>query len=284
MRFAFAGIDMMSTVFDTLLAAGWTPVKLFTRPCNHPLDSNSHVVEIAGKAGIPAQLSPLREEDCVALAQQDVQCLIVAGYPWKVLGWEGHLPYALNFHPSPLPEGRGPYPLMRALMERRAEWGVTAHKLSPRFDAGDIIDRETFPVSRHDDADSLLVRCRFAAAKIAQRLSNDLPELWRAASPQQGGNYWNRTTDAERRLPFEQGTAAVLETIRVFGRLHGIARIGETTIHIRNASGWEEAHQHRPGSIIAKYQQQLVIATSDGFVVLTQWSILDPHNPPAGAQ
>ena len=105
MRFAYAGIDMMSTVFATLLKAGWTPVKLFTRPCNNPLDSNTHVVELAGKAGIPAQLSPICDADLANLGAHGTQCLIVAGYPWKVLGWEPHLPYALNFHPSPLPEG-----------------------------------------------------------------------------------------------------------------------------------------------------------------------------------
>lgn len=284
MRFAYAGIDMMSTVFATLLKAGWTPVKLFTRPCNNPLDSNDHVVDLAGKAGIPAQLSPIREEDLVALAAQDTQCLIVSGYPWKVLGWEPHLPYALNFHPSPLPEGRGPYPLMRALVENRAEWGVTAHKLSPRFDAGDIIDRETFPVSAHDDSDSLLIRCQFAAGRIAERLATELPRLWQNARPQDAGSYWQRTTNNDRRLPFEQGTAAVLAHLRAFGRIHCIARIGESSLYIRNASGWEEAHDHRPGTLVTRYQQQLVIATSDGYVVLTQWSLTEPQAPPTGAR
>jgi methionyl-tRNA formyltransferase len=284
MRFAYAGIDMMSTVFTALLQAGWTPVKLYTRPCNNPLDSNAHVVDIASKTGIPAQLSPIREEDLAELAADDTQCLVVAGYPWKVLGWEPHLPYALNFHPSPLPEGRGPYPLMRALMEERSEWGVTAHKLAPRFDAGDIIDREIFPVSPHDDSDSLLVRCQFAAGRIAGRLAAELPRLWREARPQEGGSYWQRTGNDDRRLPFDQGTAAVMARLRAFGRLHGIARIGETSLYVRNASGWEEAHGYRPGTVVSRYQQQLTIATSDGYVVLTQWTLSDPQAAPTGAQ
>ena len=102
--------------------------------------------------------------------------------------------------------------------------------------------------------------------------------------PQDGGSYWQRTSNDDRRLPFEQGTTAVLARLRAFGRIQCIARIGESSLYVRNASGWEEAHDHRPGTLVSRYQQQLVIATSDGYVVLTQWSLTEPQAPPTGAQ
>ena len=143
MRFAYAGIDMMSTVFATLLKAGWTPVKLFTRP----MQQSARQQYACGGTGRQGRRFPpschrsaTRISPILGRMARNVSSL--PDIRGKVLGWEPHLPYALNFHPSPpCRRGGGPYPLMRALMEDRAEWGVTAHKLSPRFDAGDIIDR-----------------------------------------------------------------------------------------------------------------------------------------------
>ena len=40
MRFAFAGIDFLGDVFETLIERGWQPVKLFSRPCDRIYDFN----------------------------------------------------------------------------------------------------------------------------------------------------------------------------------------------------------------------------------------------------
>jgi methionyl-tRNA formyltransferase len=41
MRFAFAGIDFLGDVFEALIAKGWEPVKLFSRPCDSVYDSTT---------------------------------------------------------------------------------------------------------------------------------------------------------------------------------------------------------------------------------------------------
>src|SRR3712207_3566117 len=103
MKFAFAGIDFLSGVFEGLLAAGWTPVKLFTRPCDGVYDHNDAVVERARRLKLPIQLSRIAASDLAALGAEGCDALVVAGYPWLVRDWTGHLRYGLNVHPSPLP-------------------------------------------------------------------------------------------------------------------------------------------------------------------------------------
>ncbi|TVR11364.1 MAG: formyl transferase [Salinarimonadaceae bacterium] len=274
MRFAYAGIDMLGTAFDTLVAAGWTPVKLFTRPCDGIVDFNDRVVATAARFRTPIQLSRLMPQDFEGLAREGVECLVVAGYPWLVTGWKGVLPYALNIHPSPLPEGRGPYPLMRALLEDRRSWGVTAHVLAPAFDTGAIIAQENFDLDVNETHDSLLTRCQLAAGTLARRLSQDLPQAWENATPQGEGSYWPRTTDAERTLDWSKGVEHVLRTVRAFGSLETIARFGDSQVFVQAASGWRQAHDHAPGALVLAYQRHLTIAASDGYVTLTGWSTM----------
>lgn len=53
----------------------------------------------------------------------------------------------INFHPSPLPEHRGVAGCCFSLLEEYKYWGVTAHQLIEKVDAGDIIDKLTFDIN-----------------------------------------------------------------------------------------------------------------------------------------
>ena len=55
---------------------------------------------------------------------------------------------AINVHPSLLPRHRGPLPLFWVYYHDDRVTGVTVHHASDRFDAGDIILQESFPLPR----------------------------------------------------------------------------------------------------------------------------------------
>jgi methionyl-tRNA formyltransferase len=186
MRFAFAGIDFLGDVFETLLAKGWEPVKLFSRPCDSIYDFNDATVSRARSLRLPVQFTRIQPSDLASLKVRKCDALVVAGYPWLIKGWEAHLPYGLNFHPSPLPVGRGPYPLFQAILDASPEWGVTAHVLEPAFDTGPMIAQERFALAPDESHDTLLARCQIAARRIAGTLADRLPELWQNAKPQGG--------------------------------------------------------------------------------------------------
>jgi methionyl-tRNA formyltransferase len=61
-------------------------------------------------------------------------------------------PFAFNVHPSLLPRHRGPDPYFWALALGDRETGVTAHRLTARYDEGPIIARRLVPVPPDVDA------------------------------------------------------------------------------------------------------------------------------------
>lgn len=276
MKFAFAGIDFLGGVFEALAGAGWTPIKLFTRPCDGLYDHNEAVVARARTHRIPMQISRLKESDLAALAEVHGTgwSLVVAGYPWLIRGWRGHAAYGINFHPSPLPMGRGPYPLFKAIADAQAEWGVTAHVLAEDgFDTGDILAQERFALSPLESHETLLAKCQMAAQRIAAGpLARTLPDLWRGATPQGAGSYWQRVTDADRTLDFRAEVEPILRRVRAFGTIETLARVGDTRVFVAQAEGWREAHRHTPGTIVHRYRRHIVIAARDGYIQINRWS------------
>ncbi|WP_230532491.1 methionyl-tRNA formyltransferase [Microvirga roseola] len=276
MRFAFAGIDFLGDVFGTLLDKGWEPIKLFSRPCDGIYDFNDATIARARSLRLPVQLTRIRPSDLAGLKAMRCDALVVAGYPWLVTSWEAHLRYAVNFHPSPLPEARGPYPLFQAILGAVPEWGVTAHVLEPAFDTGAIVAQQRFRLSENETHDTLLARCQMASRTIAARIAEDLPRLWADAQPQGPGSYWPRITQAQRTIDWTRSVRDALRTIRAFGSIEAFAQVDSRYLYVWDAAGWEEPHLHRPGALVHRHRNHLVVAAGDGFVQLTGWS---PYAP-----
>jgi methionyl-tRNA formyltransferase len=271
MRFAFAGIDFLSDVLDALLGEGWTLVKLFTRPCDGVYDTNDIVTARARDLKAPIQLSRITTGDLARLNGLECDALVVAGYPWLVREWQEHVPYGFNVHPSPLPMGRGPYPLFRAILSDQTIWGVTAHVLDPSFDTGAILGQEIFPLTPDETHDSLLAKCQMASSRLSRRLAHGLPRAWAEAQPQGEGSYWPRISDPERTIDWTGTVAEVMRVIRALGSIETIGTISGKQFYVRAATGWTEAHGYAPGTLAHAYRRHLVVAVRDGFVQVTGW-------------
>ncbi len=276
MRFAFAGIDFLGDVFETFLARGWEPVKLFSRPCDSIYDFNDVTLSRARSLRLPVQMSRILPADLAGLKAMGCEALVVAGYPWLITGWERHIPYAINFHPSPLPLGRGPYPLFQAILDSLSGWGMTVHALEPAFDTGAIVAQKRFALSQAESHDTLLSKCQMAAKELAAEIALDLPRLWTEAKPQGPGTYWPRVTQAQRTVSWSSGVQDVLRTIRAFGSIEAFAQIESRYVYVWEASGWEEPHRYRPGTLVHRHRKQMVVAVRDGFVQISGWS---PYAP-----
>jgi methionyl-tRNA formyltransferase len=189
-----------------------------------------------------------------------------------VKDWEPYVKYGFNFHPSPLPEGRGPYPLYDVLLGNLPAWGVTAHKLAPSFDTGDMIDQELFAVDPYERHETLLSKCQMAMGQIATRLVDNLSQSWETAKPQGEGSYWPRIEDDRRSFDWDLSVEDNMRIMRAFGFVEVIARLGTSRVYVREAMGWTEPHDHPTGTIVHHYRRNYVIAVKDGYMQLTQWS------------
>jgi methionyl-tRNA formyltransferase len=93
-------------------------------------------------------LSLVSDDDLYARPPQDVD-LVVSFLYWRLireplisLGRIG----CLNFHPAPLPDFRGLGGYNVAVLEGLREWGVSCHFVDERFDTGDLVEVERFPI------------------------------------------------------------------------------------------------------------------------------------------
>jgi methionyl-tRNA formyltransferase len=272
MRFAITCVDRCLPIFEALLAEGWEAVKLFTVAHDPLISASSATVARAVELDIPIQISRMQDRDLEDLADLGCEALVCASYNWKVGDWRPYLRYGLNFHPSPLPVARGPYPAFRAILEQRRTWGVACHKLEPRFDVGDILDDEAFDLADDECHESLGLKTQMAFGRLAGRIGRGVETLWDQARPQGPGSYWKASTDDDRRLDFTQPVETILRTVRAFGLTESIAKVSNSVIYVRRAAGWTESHSHVPGAVVHTDGRRWVIAAKDGYIALLEWS------------
>jgi methionyl-tRNA formyltransferase len=287
MRFAITGCDRYVNVFEEFLKAGWEPVKLFSVPATNLLDANSRITTLAERRGIDVQLTRMNDDDLRDLRERGCEALIVASYNWRIGNWLPYLSYAVNFHPSPLPLARGPYPLVRAILEDRQSWAVTCHKLEPEFDSGDILAAEPFSLHAQECHESLNLKLQMASGRLARRVAKNFSTLWEQSEPQAAGEYWPCFTAAERTLDFSNSVDAILRQVRAFGSLECYAYANGETVYVRRAIGWTEPHNDQPNTVVHVNNHTIVVAAKDGYIALLEWGLIpapDPvniQNPPA---
>jgi methionyl-tRNA formyltransferase len=270
MRFAFAGTDRYHGVFEAFVSAGWQPLKLFTVPVANAVDNHAAVVALAQQHNAPVQFTRLGEDDFKFLAGQECQALIVGCYPWRIGPWQDCLHYAVNFHCAPLPEGRGPYPITRAILEGRASWAIACHRLEAEIDTGAVLAMERFSLEADECHERLDLKTQMAAKRLARRMADYFPELWVQAMPQGEGSYWPNYTLAERVIDFNQPVAAVLRHIRAFGATESLARVNGTWVVVKRAVGWSEPSSYPAGAVAHIHNRTVVVAAKDGYVGLVE--------------
>jgi len=269
MRFAIAAAsDRYLGVFESFVQAGWKPVKLFTVGAEDKFDEQRSVIACAEKNGAAVQSTRMTESDIRALRDLGCEALVVAGYLWKIPEWNASLKYAVNFHPSPLPRGRGAYPAVRAILEKWDHWAVTCHKLAAEFDSGDILAAEKFPLAPDECHERLDLKIQMASRKLAARVAGQFTALWDKATPQQGGDYWKKPELWERVIDFSKPVEDILRHIRAYGSNVSFAKLDGKWFGITRAAGWPEAHQYKPGSVVHVYNRSIVVAAADGYVGL----------------
>ena len=275
MRFAVTCTDRYLNIFQALVEHGWTPVKVFTARVDNRIHRNTAVLDYAKRLKLEVQISRLTDAHLRELADRGCDALVVASYEWRIGDWRPHLKYALNFHPAPLPRARGAYPLPAATLEESPTWGLSCHKIEPEFDSGDVLKMVEFPLTPDEDHDSLDLKLQMAARPLAVDIAAHLVEYWNAATPQGAGRYYPKWSDADRRLDFAQPVAQILRRIRAFGPIECIAQLEKMQLFVRRAVGWTESHKLRPGTVVYVNHLSFVIAAADGYVGLTEWSLIN---------
>ncbi len=286
MRFAIAATEQTLGVFDAFVRAGWRPLKLFMSEAGQTSPQKA-LIAYAERHDAAIQLSRVTESDLQQLRDQQCEALIVATYPWKIPDWRPYLKYAANFHPSPLPEGRGPRPAAQAILEKRSAWAVTCHRITAKFDEGEMLASEIFALQPDECQESLDLKLQMATKDLAARIASRFVDLWDRAQPQGKGSYWPKTKIEEHFIDFKRPVEAIMLRVRAFGPGESLAVVNGACFVVKRAVGWRAKHNIPPGAVAYSCGRTLVIAAGDGYIGLIETDGPLPATPsskPAGGK
>ncbi len=214
MKTAYLGIDLLKPVLDALLGEGCQLLKLFTCPVDNVTETNTAVIGTARERGIPHTLERIAPADLEWLAGQGCELLVCAGYYYRVPVTDAFP--MVNFHPTPLPVGRGSWPMPRLILEGAGLGGVTAHKMAADFDTGDILLREAFPLDGREDHRTYMDKVWAKIPGMVHTLVSCLPQVLAGARSQGEGEYWPLPTEKDWTVTPDMDAAQADRILRAF--------------------------------------------------------------------
>ena len=224
MKVAYFGIDALAECLEYLLASGHEVIKIFTTD-GDDYDRTERIRALAEEFEIPVQTTRVKEDELLCLQRAGAALTVTAGYPWKIPVTDALM--QVNLHPAYLPRGRGAWPMPVAIL-RGEDSGVTLHRLSEKFDEGDILLQTKIPLSSRETLVTLTKKIQCEARKLLAEFLENPAEIWQKAKPQGEGEYWAEPGDIDRTIFPTDDAASVSRKLRAFAgygclySLHGI--------------------------------------------------------------
>ncbi len=269
MKVVYCGYDFFWNVLQEVLNGHHQLLALYTFCTDDQYDFNQKVTALAHGVTAPIHLTPIAPPSLAHLPREDRNLLLCAAYPHKVpLEVIASFDYAVNLHPSLLPDGRGPWPLPWSILHDDVKTGVTLHKLDRNWDTGDILLQDEIEISRDENLESLSVKIQLRAAPLLGKFLANPREIWRNARPQSKGNYQNRPRESDRTLVWDTDVASIDRVIRAFGKFESYAWIQGRSYLVRDATVWQQQHAYTPGTVVHMTNRELVVAARDGLVCM----------------
>jgi methionyl-tRNA formyltransferase len=226
-------------------------------------------VETADKMGIPV-LAPADVGDPGFLAQLRSlapDLFLAAGYSLILKPPTLAIPRlaAVNFHASLLPEYRGKHPVFWALRDGWRWAGLTAHRMDPGIDTGDIIYQVKVRTRRDDTVAALYERIMAKSVTLAGRLIADAERgfIPRYPQPAGTGSYFSSIEVEDFRIDWRWPAEKIRRHIAVSpGQC--FANVSERRLFFNQADIVKGAQVARPGAILKLGRSRCTIAAGQG--------------------
>jgi methionyl-tRNA formyltransferase len=123
---------------------------------------------------------------------------------------------AFNVHGSLLPKYRGRAPVNWVLVNGETRTGATLHVMTPRADAGDIVDQEAVPIGPDDTAIEVQRRVTEAAVRVLERRIGELESGTAPRRPQDESkaSRFGRRTPEDGRIDWTRSAKQVHDLVR----------------------------------------------------------------------
>lgn len=278
----FFGYDFMLPVAHRLIEDGHELTGMFCFDCDNIFNFNQQCQAFAQEGNIPLIMSPATDIHIDSFIAKGAQIFFAAGYPHKIPPIDPGKAIGINMHPSYLPHARGLMPVPHILMnEDAAAAGMTVHKMTQEFDRGDILMQRRIKLADNESVETYCAKTLLIGPELASDVFASLDTLWEDATPQQESEASTAPapTDEMRILDWNKNVADITRIGRAFGRFGCLAKLGGDIYSVMQFSGWEEEHNHAPGTCVVHQQKLAVIAVSNGYICLEDFHKMSP--PPA---
>lgn len=273
MKFVYFGYDFMLPAIQRLVSEGHELLGVLSFECDNIFNFNTATRDFAGTLGVPFTLSRAEPDHIQTYLNQGAKVFLAAGYPFKIPPIPENRAYGINLHPSYLPKGRGIMPTPYIIMGAHDAAGITIHKMTDRFDYGDILLQEKIDISPREDVETYSARIALRAPEMLSAIFRDLPALWSNAQAQSEAiaSHFKAPDETLRSFDWNMGVEDIDRVSRAFGRYGSLTRLGEDRLVVYNLASWSEPHPYPPGSLVAVLSRELVVAAKDGFIVLKEF-------------
>lgn len=266
MRIAYFGGDIFYLCLKYLLETNHQVVSLHTMPETvAEYDMTQRVCMLAREWSIPVSRSKPTHEDITALESLGCEMVISAGYSYKIPSIKKtKIPYAINIHPSLLPVGAGPLPLLCAILHEQSETGTTLHKLSDEWDAGDILLQKRIDMGAEETLESLYIKSYSQVVLMLKDFLSNPESFWNCAQAQDLSKrvFWKQPEAGSLLINFNQP----VEVVTKYLRLHRYVSLEGIVEYITNISSVLTHHDIAPGTTVSQSEDHLCVAVQDGYV------------------
>jgi methionyl-tRNA formyltransferase len=180
---------------------------------------------------------------------------------------------AYNMHGSLLPKFRGRAPVNWAVLKGETRTGATLHAMTPRTDAGAIVDQEAVPIGPEDTAFEVQQRVDAAAVGILARRLEELKAGTAPSSPQDeaSATRFGRRRPEDGRIDWSRPAREVHDLVRAVTHPYPGAFteiFGPKTFVWRTRLPGLAAHDTFPGQVRAEEGRLNVACGDDRYVEL----------------
>jgi methionyl-tRNA formyltransferase len=267
MKIVYFGNNLFSSCLKYLIEEGHQIQRVYK---NGSLHDSSIIDKLCEKNDIPLFEHKPNVSELNQLISLGTEMFIVAEYSYLVPDTD--VKYAINIHPTLLPNGRGPTPLPY-LIKHPEFSGVTIHKICDDFDAGDIILQAEVPQSINESFTTLMIKMHLESVKLFKILFQDIDYYYQSAYPQKDHSYWPKINGIERVLNWNSPINDIKIQIRCFGHIGLIVKLDQELWVISHVEIIEYKHTLPPGHVAFEDDSLLAVNALDGIVCIHKSSM-----------
>ena len=214
------------------------------------------------------------------LEQLNADVYAVAAYAQKIPNRLLEMPRfgCINMHPSLLPKYRGSGPLRGPILNGDEKSGVTIMKLVEKWDAGDILLQESFPMDPKETSQTLEEKAKVLGAELMLQVLDGLEAGTVAAIPQDAekATYLKQITKEEGHIDFNNSAVSIERLIRscipwpsAFTYMNGKTfKIWEADVCNDLPAQAESENTFLPnGSVVYCDKRKILIKTEKGYLI-----------------